>query len=85
MKRSQDAGVVNHLLMCDDEGPLSAPGKKERLEAVDNHKKWLDVTKFLNCRTMRVNLHGEGTAEDRKNASVESYEPPGRICKTHEH
>jgi hypothetical protein len=81
LKRSRDAGVVNHLLMCDDEGPLSAPGQKERRESVDNHKKWLDASKILQCRTMRVNLHGEGTSDDRKNASVDSLGRLGEYAK----
>src|SRR4051794_2468651 len=31
LKRSKDAGVYNHLLMVDDEGPLALPNDKERL------------------------------------------------------
>ncbi len=81
LKRSRDAGVVNHLLMCDDEGPLSAPGQKERRESVDNHKKWLDASKILQCRTMRVNLHGEGTSDDRRKASVDSLGRLGEYAK----
>ncbi len=72
LKRSQDAGVFNHLLMCDDEGPLSSTNEKERLESVDNHKKWIEAAKILGCLTVRVNLHGEGSPEDRKKASVDS-------------
>lgn len=81
LKRSRDAGVVNHLLMCDDEGPLSTPVKKDRLESVDNHKKWLDVAKFLQCRTIRVNLHGEGTPDDRMKASVDSLGRLGELAR----
>jgi hypothetical protein len=81
LKRSQDAGVVNHLLMCDDEGPLSTPVQKERLESVDNHKKWLDAAKFLKCQTIRVNLHGEGTPDDRGKASVDSLSRLGEFAK----
>ncbi len=72
LKRSKDAGVFNHLLMCDDEGPLSSVNEKERLDAVDNHKKWIDAAKFLGCLTIRVNLHGEGNPDDRKKASTDS-------------
>ncbi len=77
LQRSKDAGVYNHLLMCDDEGPLSSTNEKERLEAVENHKKWIDAASFLGCRTIRVNLHGEGSPEDRKTAAVDSL---GRLC-----
>ncbi len=58
LKRSKDAGVTNHLIMVDDEGFLAIPEDKERLAAVENHKKWIDAAKYLECKTVRVNLHG---------------------------
>lgn len=81
LKRSQDAGVFNHLLMCDDEGPLSSVDQKERLESVDNHKKWIEAAKILGCQTVRVNLHGEGDPEDRKKASVDALSRLGEFAK----
>jgi sugar phosphate isomerase/epimerase len=78
LKRSQDAGIFNHLLMCDDEGPLSSTSEKERLESVDNHKKWIEAAKILGCLTVRVNLHGEGSPVDRKKASIDSL---GRLAE----
>jgi len=81
LKRSQDAGVYNHLLMCDDEGPLSSTNEKERLESVDNHKKWIEAAKILGCVTVRVNLHGEGSAEDRKESSVDALSLLGEFAK----
>jgi sugar phosphate isomerase/epimerase len=81
LKRSKDAGVFNHLLMVDDEGPLSSPNGKERHESVDNHKKWIEAAAFLGCLTVRVNLHGEGDAEDRKKASVDALSRLGEFAK----
>jgi sugar phosphate isomerase/epimerase len=81
LKRSQDAGVLNHLLMCDDEGPLSSIDEKERLESVDNHKKWIEAAKVLGCVTVRVNLHGEGSADDRKKASIDALSRLGEFAK----
>jgi len=81
LKRSKDAGVFNHLLMCDDEGPLSSPNQKERHESVDNHKKWIEAAALLGCLTVRVNLHGEGDPEDRKKASVDSLSRLGEFAK----
>jgi len=72
LKRSNDAGVVNHLIMVDDEGSLAGLDEKARLKAVDDHRKWLDAAKFLLCRTVRVNLHGEGNSDDKKKASIDS-------------
>jgi sugar phosphate isomerase/epimerase len=82
LKRSQDAGVFNHLLMCDDEGPLSSTNGKERLESVENHKKWIEAAKILGCLTVRVNLHGDGSPDDRKKASVDSLGRLGEFAKS---
>jgi sugar phosphate isomerase/epimerase len=81
LKRSQDAGVINHLLMVDDEGPLSSTVEKERIESVENHKKWLEAAKILGCLTVRVNLHGEGNPDDRKKASVDSLGRLGEFAR----
>jgi sugar phosphate isomerase/epimerase len=72
LKRSTDAGVTNHLLMVDEEGHLALPKDKERLEAVDNHRKWFEAAQLLGCKTIRVNLHGEGTPDDKMIASIDS-------------
>jgi sugar phosphate isomerase/epimerase len=72
LKRSKDAGVRNHLVMVDDEGYLALPGDKQRLAAVDNHKKWVDAASFLGCSTVRVNLHGTGETDAKKIASIDS-------------
>jgi sugar phosphate isomerase/epimerase len=68
--------------MCDDEGPLSSTNEKERLESVENHKKWIEAAKILGCVTVRVNLHGEGSAEDRKKASIDALGRLGEFAKS---
>lgn len=80
LKRSSDAGVVNHLLMVDEEGDLAGIKEKARLKAVDDHKKWLDAARFLGCRTVRVNLHGEGPSDVKKKASIDSLSRLGEIA-----
>ena len=81
-KRSADAGVVNHLLMIDEEGPLALPGDRKRLRAVENHRKWFEAAQLLGCRTVRVNLHGKGNPEDKKAASVDSLGRLGEMGKS---
>lgn len=80
LKRSKDAGVVNHLIMVDEEGPLALPDDKERSEAVDNHKKWIEAAKILGCRTVRVNLHGKGASDEKKTASIDSLSRLGEFA-----
>ena len=82
LKRSKDAGVVNHLLMVDDEGPLATADERTRLSAVDNHKKWVEAAKFLGCKTVRVNLQGEGSADEKKAAAVDSLGRLGELAGT---
>jgi sugar phosphate isomerase/epimerase len=72
LKRSNDAGIINHLIMVDDEGSLAGLNEKARLKSVDDHRKWLDAAKFLQCKTVRVNPHGEGNSDEKKKASVDS-------------
>lgn len=81
LKRSRDAGVINHLIMVDDEGPLSSTDEKERLKAVDDHKKWIEAAKTLGCKTVRVNLHGEGDTDTRKTVSIDSLSRLGEYAK----
>lgn len=82
LKRSKDAGVINHLIMVDDEGPLALPDDKLRIASVDDHKKWIEAAKLLGCLTVRVNLHGDGTSEAKKTASIDSLGRLGEFAKT---
>lgn len=82
LKRSKDAGVFNHLIMVDEEGPLAVPDEKVRLQAIDNHRKWIEAAKFLGCLTVRVNLHGEGETAAKKSASIDSLSRLGEFAQT---
>jgi len=67
-RRAADAGVYQHLIMCDDEGRLGDPDNGARLQAVENHRKWIDAAKTLGCATIRVNAASEGTYEEQQKA-----------------
>lgn len=81
LKRSKDFGVTNNLIMVDEEGFLAVPSDKDRLPAVDNHKKWIEAAKFLGCKSIRVNLHGDGPSADKKTASIDSLSRLGEFAK----
>src|SRR5215210_2867921 len=72
LKRCNDNGVKNHLIMIDGEGGLGDLDSTKRKQAVENHHKWVDAAKYLGCATIRVNAFGEGTADDVQKAAVES-------------
>jgi sugar phosphate isomerase/epimerase len=71
LKRCNDNGVRNHLIMCDGEGNLGDSDATKRMQAVENHYKWVDAAKYLGCATIRVNAFGEGSAEEVQKAAIE--------------
>jgi L-ribulose-5-phosphate 3-epimerase len=62
-KRAADNNVKILLIMCDGEGDMASPDKKERLQAVSNHHKWVDIASVLGCHSIRCNS-GQGRAGD---------------------
>lgn len=77
-KRCDDLGVRSLLIMCDGEGRLGDPDEKKRLQAVANHKKWLDAAKALGCHSIRVNAQSEGTREEQAERAADGL---GRLCE----
>ncbi len=71
-QRCEDNGVKSLLIMIDGEGSLADNDAATRMKAVENHYKWVTAAKFLGCHSIRVNLHGTGTVEEWKNASVDA-------------
>lgn len=75
------AGIKQLLIMIDNEGFLGDIDEKKRLEAVNNHKKWIDAAKFLGCHSIRVNAHGEGAAEQVAEQAIKSMTELGTYAK----
>ena len=72
IKRSDDYGIDNVLFMIDNQGDLASSNKNERLQAIDNHKRWIDLSAEIGCKTMRVNLNGEKDLNKWTKNSVKS-------------
>jgi L-ribulose-5-phosphate 3-epimerase len=64
-QRCDDNGVTSVLIMCDGEGALGDPDEKKRIEAVENHYKWVEAAKFLGCHSIRVNAQSEGSYDEQ--------------------
>ncbi|MDZ4148283.1 MAG: sugar phosphate isomerase/epimerase family protein [Flavobacteriaceae bacterium] len=71
-QKAKDYGMQNVLIMIDNEGTLSSADSKLQLQAIDNHKKWMDAAHELGCHSIRVNLFGDEREEVWKEKSVES-------------
>jgi sugar phosphate isomerase/epimerase len=70
-KRCNDNGITSVLIMIDGEGAMGDLNAKKRQEAAENHYKWVEAAKFLDCHSIRVNCYGEGSSEEVAKAGVE--------------
>jgi sugar phosphate isomerase/epimerase len=57
--RCQNEGITQVLIMCDREGILGAKSAADRQQTVENHKKWVEAARFLNCHSIRINAYTE--------------------------
>jgi sugar phosphate isomerase/epimerase len=64
-KRADEEGVRSVLIMCDREGNLGDPDDAGRIQAVENHYKWVTAAKFLGCHSIRVNGYSEGDYDEQ--------------------
>ena len=77
-QRSSDAGVENLLIMIDGEGDLGANAEDKRIEAVENHYRWVDRAKTLGCHSIRVNAFGDGNRAELRTALIDGL---GRLTE----
>ena len=50
------------LIMVDDEGETCDPSREVRIQTAINHRKWVDIAKFLGCHSIRTNCRGPKNA-----------------------
>src|SRR5215203_3948701 len=77
LKRCNDNGVKNHLIMIDGEGGLGEIDNAKRNQAVENHYKWVDAAKYLGCTSIRVNAYGVGDREEVQKSAIEALSKLG--------
>lgn len=65
-------GLQNVLIMIDAEGNLSSSDAQTRVEAIENHKVWIDAASAMGCSALRLNLYGENDPVLWKMNSIES-------------
>ena len=67
--------------MIDDEGNLGDLNKRKRLNAIDNHKKWVEAAKHIGCEHIRVNAAGNGSEKEVSMHATESLQVLGDFSK----
>ena len=69
--RCSDLGVKSLLIMVDGEGHLGDPDEAKRLQAVENHKKWVEAAVTLGCHSIRVNAASSGSYDEQLALAVD--------------
>jgi len=72
-RNATDEGVRILLIMCDAEGALAHKDKAQRMKAVQNHTKWVDIAAELGCHSIRVNMRGEEKGTVASSAAVDDF------------
>ena len=72
LKRTDDLGMKNVLIMIDGEGHLGDQNEEKRKQSVENHYKWVEAAEILGCHAIRVNAGGEGSELDVAHAATKS-------------
>lgn len=84
-KRADGHGVKVLLIMVDGEGALGDPDPARRQAAVENHHRWVEAAKFLNCHSIRVNAEtgGVGTPEEQAERVTDGLGQLARFAGKH--
>jgi L-ribulose-5-phosphate 3-epimerase len=61
-RNAQKHKVAMILIMVDDEGETCDPSREIRIQTAINHRKWVDIAKFLGCHSIRTNCRGPKNA-----------------------
>ena len=72
-KRADDHGVRNLLIMIDGEGDMGAPDLTVLSQTIENHRRWLEAAKSLDCHCIRVNAQSHGTPEEQRDRCVRGF------------
>lgn len=79
--RANTEGQKNILIMVDGEGNMADADTSKRLQAIENHYKWVEAAHFLGCHAIRVNLGGGVDKNEAVKAGVDSLTKLSEFAK----
>ena len=69
-KRSNDLGAVNTMMLCRSKNAVDSPDAKIRKLAIEGYRPWLEATRVLGGKYIRVDTRHKGEAEKQKGFAV---------------
>jgi L-ribulose-5-phosphate 3-epimerase len=82
-KRAGDLGVKIRLIMIDGEGALGDADEAKRMQAVENHYKWVEAAKYLGCFCIRVNAQSSGSYDEQLERAADGLRRLTEFGQTH--
>ncbi len=82
-RRCGDHGVRSLLIMVDREGDLGAADSAARIQAVDNHHRWLHAAIELGCHAIRVNARSEGSWQEQRDRAADGLRRLAELGDSH--
>jgi len=61
-RNAEKHNVTMILIMVDDEGETCDPSREKRIQTAINHRKWVDIARYLGCHSIRTNCRGPKNA-----------------------
>lgn len=83
-RRAEGEGVRSLLIMYDREGRLGDPDPIKRRQAVENHYKWVEAARLLECHSIRVNAASEGSYEEQQKLAADGLRQLTEFAAEHE-
>ncbi|GAB5405374.1 MAG: sugar phosphate isomerase/epimerase [Aureliella sp.] len=77
-KRTDDLGAINTMMLCRSADALDSPDASERKRAVEGYRPWLEGTKILGGKYIRVDVRSRGDAAKQKLYAISGLEA---VCK----
>ncbi len=68
---TEGEGITNVLIMCDGEGHLGDPDEAARIQAVENHYRWVEIARELGCHSIRVNAQSSGDRDTQRDLAAD--------------
>jgi L-ribulose-5-phosphate 3-epimerase len=70
-RRCDDLAVKSLLIMVDRQGDIGDPDRAPRQAAVENHYKFVEAARELECHSIRVNARSAGTPDEQMSLVVD--------------
>lgn len=69
-QRSDDLGAVNTMMLCRSKNAVDSPDAKIRKLAIEGYRPWLEATRVLGGKYIRVDTRHKGEADRQKGFAV---------------